>query len=322
MNNNPQLQATLARLAELRTEIEQIEGKRMSEERFTNRFIKYSATVWSRVNSGTYPGNIDNVIARLEQAADDMADRLDSIQRAAEHAARFVQTRFATAVLGGHRAALDDLDACRIVVALGPTGVGKSTIAHYLQQRHDAIFVEGRQSWSSSYKAFCLDVAAAAGKTITGSRTDKRTAEDAVIDSLGSRHGTLVIDEANTQSAAIANGIKQIINRTPYVVVLLAVPEQWDDFATRNNSEVGQVINRVQAFLRFDEVPARDVALFLSDRFTGDRHKACRAIARAANDFGAYKTVKRATDIINSTPDATDDDVANAISIVKLSQDK
>lgn len=316
------IQDTLQRLATLRAKVEEIEGRPMSEESFVSRYLPYSSTVWSRVNSGNYRGNLDKVQQMLDQAADDIEDRLDSIQQRVDQAASFVVTRFASAVIGAHRRALDDGDQCRIVVALAPTGAGKTTIANHLTRRHSAVFVEGRQSWRTSYKAFCLDVAAAAGKSLTQYRTDERSAENALIDALGTKHGTLVIDEANTQSGAVANALKMIINRTNYTVVIFAVPEHWDDFAARNTNEVKQVINRCQAVLRFDTIPERDVDAFLSASFKDNRKQCCKLIANAANEFGAYKAVKRICDMVNKIDNATTEDVAKAISIVKFSQDK
>jgi len=321
MQTHP-IQKTLNRLATLRASIEQIENKTMSEEAFVSRYLPYSSTVWSRVNSGTYKGNLDKVQQMLDQAADDIEDRLDSIQQRVEQAATFVVTRFASPVLGAHLRALDDGDECRIVVALAPTGAGKTTIAKHLTRRYSAVFVEGRQSWRKSYKAFCLDVAEAAGKTLTQYRVDESTAENTMLEALGTKHGTLVIDEANTQSGAVANALKMIINQTNYTIVIFAVPEHWDDFAARNTNEVKQVINRCQAILRFDNIPERDVDAFLTDSFTDHRKQCCKLIANAANEFGAYKTIKRICDIINKTDNATMEDVKKAVSIVKFSQDK
>jgi hypothetical protein len=320
MTSHP-IKETLRRLATLRAQVEQIEGKALSEEEFVSRYLPYSSTVWSRVNSGTYRGNLDKVQQMLEQAADDIENRLDSIQRRVEQATSFVVTRFASPVLGAHLRALDDGDGCRIVVALAPTGAGKSTIAEYLTRKHSAIFVEGSDTWLTSYKAFCLDVAEAAGKSLK-SRFDQRDAEKILFDALGKKHGTLVIDEANTQSAPVANMLKKIINKTNYTIVIFAIPERWDNFAAKNSDEVKQVQNRCQAVLRFDSVPERDVDAFLSDSFTDNRKQCCKLIAIAANEFGAYKTVKRICDMVNKIDNATADDVAKAISIVKFSQDK
>ncbi len=319
---NAELKVTIDRLTALRQKIDQIEGRKMSDEVFVARYLPYSATVWSRVNSGNYRGNLETVQRRLDQAADDIEDRLENVRRRTESAGTWVTTRFAAAVLGAHRRAVDDGDGCRIVVALAPTGAGKSTIAHYLERRHGAIYVEGRQSWQASYKAFCIDVARAAGKTLKTKQMDVREAEDAVLGALGSRSGTLVIDEANTQCGAVANGIKWIVNRTNYAVVLLAIPEQWDQFAAAATNEVRQVINRCQAVLRFDAIPEADVDAFLAKSFDGDRKAACRLIADAANDFGGYKTVHRACTILHSIDGAVDADIKKTISLVRLSQDK
>lgn len=315
-----QLQTILARLDTLRTTIEGIEGHALSEEQFVTRYLPYSPTTWSRVHSGTYKGNLDTVSARLSQAADDLDDRMDRIRARNDTVGSYVPTRFAAAVAGAHRRALDDGNDCRIVVALAPTGGGKTTIARWMEQRHGAIYVEGRQSWRKSYKAFCLDVAAAAGKALR-SRIDERQAEDALIDALGDRHGTIVIDEANTQCGAVANALKMIVNRTNHVVVIFAIPEHWDEFAAANTNEVRQVVNRCQAVLRSSTIPDRDVDAFLPRSYAGDRKAACRQIAAASNDFGGYKTAKRVCDLLADTDGASDGDVAKSVTIVRLSQD-
>jgi len=316
------LKTTIGRLAALRAQVEEIEGKAMSEDRFVSRFISsYSSTTWSRVQSGQYKGNMDAVAEKLGEDADRMEARLDTIRRSAETAGTFVMTRFAQSVIGAYQKALDDGDRCKIVVALAPTGAGKSTIADWLKRKRGALLVEGRQSWKTSYKAFCLDVAAAAGKSLRRIDIEERQAEDVMLSALGKDHGTLVVDEANTQCGAVANGLKLIVNQTDYTIVILAIGAHWDEFAAANTDEVKQVLNRCQAVIRYPEIPARDVDMFLGKAFAEGRKDACKRIAEAANRFGAYKTVKRVCDLVDAIEGATVADVEKAAGIVALSSD-
>lgn len=318
---NEQLQNAIEKINRARKMIEDIEGKPMSDATLCSRFLRFSSTVWSKVNSGTYTGSMDNVLKKCEDAAADMDDRIDAIAHKAERSKGFLLTHPAKAAIGAYQKARDDAYNCRLVVFLAPTGAGKSTILHHIESRYGATFIEGVTSWRNSYKAFCADVADALGSPIPSRNFDERTAEKALLSALGSRSGTLVIDEANTLGASTANAIKLIINKTDYTIVLAATPEMWDTFTAGAVNEVRQVLNRCQAVLRFSEVPQRDIDLFLPKDFTGDRKDATKRIAAAATEFGAYKTVKRICDNLASIPTPDMADVEKAIELVKLSQD-
>ena len=315
---NERVKKALARLIELRGKIEAVEGKEMSDASFVSRFLPFSSTVWSRVNGGSYQGNLETVARQMETAADEMDDRLEAIAKRAERSRGFLATRLAQAVLVAHRRARDDGNSCRIVVVIAPTGAGKTTIGRHIENRLGAVYVEGRQSWLSSYRSFCADVAEAAGMPIRAREFDERTAERQMLAALGTRHGTLVIDEANTLGATTANAIKLIANNTSYTLVVASVPEAWDRFTAAATTEVRQVLNRCQAVIRFPEIPAKDAEMFLCDGFAGDRKAACKRLAEAANAFGAYKMMRRVCDVLDDIPNAGMDDLEKAVQQVRL----
>lgn len=312
------MKTAIARVTEARAKIEAAEGKPMSDGQLVSRFLPVSATVWSRVSSGSYTGNNETVAAKLLSAAEDMEARVDALGRRAERSAAFVATRLAKATLSAWTKARDDAFGCKVVVVLAPTGAGKTAIGQHLANRHGSTYVEGKQSWQSSYKAFCADVAEAAGLPIHAKKYDERTAESQMLRSLSGKYGTLVIDEANTLGASTANAIKLICNKTNYTLVILAIPEMWDKFVAASTNEVKQVLNRCQAVLRHSEVPVTDVEQFLGKGFAGNRKDACKAIAAAANEFGAYKAVVRICADLDQVEGADNQDAEKAIASNKI----
>lgn len=313
-----QIKNILNRLAELRAAVDKAEGKTMSDNQFVSRFLPVSSTVWSRVNAGNYAGNMDTIAAKLATAIEEMESRMEAIARRAERTSTFANTMIAKAVLGAWKKAKDDPFCRKVVVILAPTGGGKTAIGRYIENKHGGIYVEGSQSWQNSYKAFCADVAAAAGLPLHIKKFDERTAEHQMLTALGDKHGTLYIDEANTLGASTANAIKLLCNKTNYTVIIGATPESWDKFQAAANSEVRQVQNRCLAILRGISIEPSDVELFLGKGFADNRKEACKIIAAAANAFGAIKTVVIVCAALEQISGADLADVQKAIDQSKL----
>ena len=138
-----------------------------------------------------------------------------------------------------------------------------------------------------------------------------------MVDALGPRAGTLYIDEANTLEPFIANGVKLIANQTRHIVVIAAIPEMWDTFCGRASNEVKQVLNRCQAVIRFDRVQEAEARALLAGCGLTDRDmaEAARRVAKAANEAGAYKLVKRVGALLRDqeAPSLADADKAVAL---------
>ena len=318
------LATACATLKNLQREIGAAEKKELSDAEFANRFLPISAATWSRLQAPEkYGAKLDSVTLKLEDAADNIRQRIDNLRRNTEAASGFIKTRFALAVLGAWQRAQDDADT-RIVVALGPTGSGKSEIGRFLATKHDAVCVEGRESWRHSYKAFCLDVTAAARAPLSSRKCDEYRAETAMLAALGPRPGILYIDEANTLGPFSANGIKLIANQTRHIVVIAAIPEMWDTFCARATNEVRQVLNRCQAVIRFDRVADSDARALLAGcgLSEADMAAAAKATAKAANDAGAYKLVKRVGALLRETEAPTLADVDKAVALARSALDE
>ena len=149
-----ELMPRIERLNELKARIAETEGRdALSDTDFARRFLPFSSTTWSKLQSGTYGGGYDTIARRLDDAVADVEGRLPNIESAAAARRTFRRTTLARAVLAALSAAREGLDDRRVVVVLAPTGGGKTAIRDYLATRN-AVCVEGRQAWRSSTGRF------------------------------------------------------------------------------------------------------------------------------------------------------------------------
>ena len=278
----------IERLNELRGRVAEIEDKAISDADFARRFLPFSSTTWSKLQSGTYAGGYETIARRLDDAVADIEGRIPNIEDAATTRRAFRRTTLARGVLAALAAAREGLDDRRVVVVLAPTGGGKTAIRDYLATRN-AVCVEGRQAWRSSYRAFCLDVARAAGRKLAPTMPEYRIEEE-MLGALRAKPRVLYIDEANTMSAQCANAIKLIVNETECCVVIAAIPELWDRFLAGSIQEAAQLVNRCQPILRAPKIGMADAKLFLSAKVQAVPGSV-QKIAAAANAFGGFRTV-------------------------------
>lgn len=298
----------VARLEALKADVERTEGKPLSDQKFATRFLLgLSATTWSRVKSCTYAGSLPSVAEKLAVAIKTIEEQLPALAEVAKYVQSFVRTQFAVGASEAIKNARAGVEDRRVVLLLAPTGFGKTAIARYLATT-GAVTVEGRQAWRTSYKAFCADIAAVLGRNVPLTWPEGRL-EREMFDAFSARSGILCIDEANTMSAACANAIKSIVNRTDYTVVLAAIPEMWDKFLAGNRGEVLQLLNRCQVPVRATAVSERDASLFLESRGIPPAPFA-RKIAAAANAFGGFRTVVSIVNRLAETGNPTSDDLA------------
>lgn len=324
METKERLVKAVEELDALRLQIGQIERRELSDAVFARRFLSFSPASWSKLHApDKYGAKLDSMAVKCEEDIERTKGRIEALQKRAASDAGFVKTRFATAALGAWQKAQDD-EGTRVIVLLGPTGSGKSEIGRYMVNKFSASLAEGRQSWKSSYKAFCLDVCAAAKAPVKTLRVDEYRAESSMLEALGPSAGTLYIDEANTLGPFIANGIKLIANQSLQTIVIAAIPEMWDDFCATATNEVRQVLNRCQAVIRFERVTEAEARIFLAGCGLPepDMAEACRKVCEAANEAGAYKLVKRAAAWLRDQDEPTLDDVDKGVRLVRAGLDE
>jgi hypothetical protein len=318
------LAQAIADLESLRAEVGAIERKELSQGVFAQRFLPFSAGTYSKLQDPKkYGARLDGMTLKCEAAADTIRARLEALRKRAEAEKGFIKTRFALAALGAWQRAQDD-EGTRVIVLLGPTGSGKSAIGRHLAAKHAATYAEGRQSWRSSNKAFCRDVAAAAKSPITARTCDEHYAEQAMLDALGPRAGTLYIDEANTLGPFVANTVKLIANQTLHTVFIAAIPEMWTDFCKRSENEVRQVLNRCQAVIRFPGVTDAEARQFMAGCGLADADmvEACRMACRAANEAGAYKLIQRTAALLREQEHPALIDAEKAVALARAALDE
>ena len=286
------------RLAHCQDAISKAEGRPLSDAAFADRFLPFSAATLSRVRDGTYNGgNFAAIAEKCEAAFAEIDARLANISRAAALSRAFEKTVFAKAVLASVTRARDGRNR-RVVVALSGTGAGKTEIGRHLEN-NGAVYVEGRKCWRSSYKAFCADVAAAAGRPLKLRQYNEQEAEQAMLRALSGKSGVLYIDEANALGNSTVDAIKLIVNQTGYAVVVAAIPAMWDRLVARAEDEVHQLVNRCQPILRYHGVTEADARLFLAPVLPPDMLvEASKLAAEAATRFGAYSTVLHIRDAL------------------------
>jgi hypothetical protein len=318
------LVSAVTALEALRKQIGEIEGKELSDAQFANRFLPFSAASYSKLQSPEkYGARIDSMAVKCEEAVESTRARIDALKKRAAADSGFVRTRFAQAALGAWQRAKDD-EGTRVIWLLGPTGSGKSEIGRHMVCKLGAVYAEGRQSWRSSNKAFCRDVAAAARSPITARTCDEHYAEQAMLEALGPKAGTLYIDEANTLGTFVANSIKLIANQTLHTVVVAAIPEMFEEFVKRAENEVRQVLNRTQAVIRFPGVTDAEARQFLAGCGVsdGDLAETVRRTVAAANEAGAYKLVERVAAELRDQDAPGLADVDKAVALARAALDE
>lgn len=301
------------RLAKLQIKVNEAEGKILSDTEFSKRYLPFSSSTFSRVKSGdiakTKGLNLDNITDHIQQAEEDVLERLSSIRMAAAAESVFVPTKLACATQASIKKARDS-QTRRVVVLLAPTGAGKSTVGEALSAR-GAIYMEGRQSWKRSYKAFCADVARAAGRPMKVKRYTEHDGEERMLQALRSRDVVLYLDEANALGPESVNAIKMIVNTTGTVVLIAAVPGTWDKLCGGAEDEVAQLINRCQPILRYKGLSPTDALPFLSrsDLSSTEIDKCINQVVEASNEFGAFKTIVALLDELKEIDNPTAKDV-------------
>ena len=308
-----QLMELAGRLVRLQKTVGEAEGKTLSDSDFAKRYMYFSPSTFSRVKSGDEAKakglNLDHIAEQIQQAEEDVAERLTSIMMAADADSVFVPTKLACATQGAIKKARDSKGR-RVVVLLARTGAGKSAVGEALSAK-GAIYIEGRQSWKKSYKAFCADVARASGRPMKVKHYTEHDAEERMLQALRSRDAVLYLDEANSLGPESVNAIKLIVNMTGTVVVIAAIPKMWDKLYEGAEEEVAQLVNRCQPILRDKGLSDDDVRPFLMRSGLSESaiDQCVGQVVEASNEFGLLKTVVALVDELKKKDGPTASDV-------------
>lgn len=297
MQDNVQIDSThpvVSRLLE-------IQGKE-SDKTFATAKLSVSETVWYRIKNGKYQADDHSRVLRKITA--DLSGIIDSealtgsIKRK-----RILPLSYVTEARDALNMAFAE-ERNRIVIVLADTGGGKTTIAKSIERDFSSrtSMVEATETWRNSYLAGIQDISRSCG--IPEPKNNTRVAQDDLITELKKNPRIIIIDEGNYFGAACLNLVKTIVNQTPSIVVILAMPKLWKTITFARNEEARQLRNRAAAILEFNKVKLADVRLAMKSAvphwssLNGSAEAAAKTVTEAANAFGLWNTVFSVADFI------------------------
>lgn len=269
----------------------------LSDSEFCREHLTIAGSSWTRLRSEKYGAGVDKICARL---AGNLRNLRIKRASAGQLGGDIVwhplppQRLVVDAVSLAQLKPLNDPE--RLVVFLADTGGGKTALARHLRIAFDGILVDARESWRTSYYAALRDIGTAAGAVSKKLDMGAYSAERALVDRLTTNRRLLIIDEGEAFGPRTINLIKLILNQTPTVVVILAIPELYHRWSQAAWIESQQLIRRCEAIVEAGPVLAEDVAEFLAGdgfQFSGPPELHHAEIAAAANRFGRYSMVRR-----------------------------
>jgi DNA transposition AAA+ family ATPase len=291
-NYTPGQRDVLKQLRELQTQLS------MSDAAFVREHLTLSSTTWSRLNSGTYSANAASAFVTLDGDLRQLRVKLATDHKITGNRPfyEFSQQQAVISAVTSCKLKPED-DPVRLVVFLSESGGGKTRLARELTVMHNGLMIEGRESWRKSYYAALCDIGAIAGVSADDLKRGEHSAEVGLIKKLKANRRVLIIDEGEYFGPRTINLVKLILNQTPTVVVLLAIPELFARWQRAAWEEAKQLNRRAEAIITDSKVTPDDVQLFFAGRVT--LHEAgavCAMIAKAANEFGRYGMVERIVD--------------------------
>lgn len=302
---------TLAALIDWQGKLEKNDGI------FCRDHLSYSATVWYRIKSGDYwnmVANRDPIFATLDKD-------LRRLEREQSIAARHAGAEwFPFADFKAVQSAVDEArakpisDPDRLIVFLADTGGGKTRLCGRLAQDGGAVIIEAREAWKTSYFNCLKDFATALGVDTRNNPT-KGEMEEAILRELNKKRAILAVDEGEFFAAQSLNLIKLVLNKTPTVIVICAMPEAYARWNRANWHEARQIRRRTHALVVQEVIHPDEAARFLRK---GPASAVAAAagphLAAAANQFGRFDLCKRvATSLRAGHPTADLEDVKKAI---------
>ena len=269
----------------------------ISDGEFVRKHLTLSSTTWSRINTGTYGADAASAFVKLELNLRQLRVERAQASRTTGGAAWYRIVPQQSVIDAVSQAKLKPAsDPDRAVFFLAPTGGGKTATARQLKVMHDGILVEARESWRDSYYAALCDVGQAAGISEDELGTSKHSAEQAVLRKLRANRRVLIIDEGEYFGARTINLLKLLLNQTETVIVVMTIPVLFTRWQARSWEESKQLNRRAHAVIVAGPVLPDDVALFLKGSNLFASAAVCGVIAKAANEFGSYDTVREIID--------------------------
>lgn len=301
------------------------EQLRLSKNSFAKTVLKCSAGTYSQILADNYPGNTAAKVRSFRETFETVKN-VDTVSKVAirtDAAGDFFETDVMRAVKNGLLDASLRNDELRLVVFLAKTGFGKDTIIRHVAatigdfNRGDRLFefrcVEASDPWRKSYFSACCDIVAAIDGTDVGTLS-ARVADNVLIAKLRQRRYIIAINEANYFGPQAFNLLKRIINQTPTVLLVCAIPEIFDRMKLKSWAEAEQVARRAYVVVEAPKITSADVVPFLRGLRLENPEASAAAVAVSANQFGGFGLVKRAVEnLAGKEGEVTVDDLETAV---------
>lgn len=270
---------------------------------FCRQWTEYSSDVLRHMLKGSYMGNvefvIDNYKAALSELRREFVAMLEPATR--REVKPFHPSDSRVVVIDAVLAALKRKDQRRVVIAMGPTGAGKSELLYHIQDTIGGFIVDATDAWQRSATDCMSDMLAVLEPQRTWrSRSELQKALFAALRKPMIRRDTgeaspilLMLDDSNSWGAHTWNLVRDITKLTPAVVLACGLRSQIDKLARRSFAEASQVFKRSVSY-DLQELTAADVLPFLQPlNLNGTAQAAAEHIAAQANLFGRYDLVER-----------------------------
>lgn len=202
------------------------------------RAADISATVINQVLKGTYGGNLEANLAKIEAAVKHLGDRKEAYFRAPG----FVTIGISKEIFNALQEAVS-VSVPRILVLYGDSGIGKTeTIKQYISQNKNAYLIEIDPVYT--VKSILVVIAEALGINSEGSNHALSTA---IIKKLRKSGKMLILDEAEYLSPNTLDVIRRIHDKAEIPVALVGMPRLYKNIVSlRRGYE--QIANRMVSY--------------------------------------------------------------------------
>lgn len=314
MKLTPTTQNVVDELITLQQKLDKSDGA------FARDHLSYSSSTWNRIKDGVYWEKVKDAAPVIAQLTRDLKQLRRELSAATRYGARefFVFDDFdavGKAITACRLKPVANPDRC--VVFLADTGGGKSALCGHAVKQFGAVVVEARESWRRSRFCVLRDLCESAGVTTDKVTTPDRL-EDLLVEKLNNRKTVVAIDEAEYFGGEALNTLKLILNKTPTVLLLCAIPLAYDKWNQFWKHEAQQLRRRTHVVIRQGSIEPKESREFLKDAgLNGDLSKAAAHVAKAANKFGRFDMVSRIADELRGEDDPRLDECLAAITRVQ-----
>lgn len=270
------------------------DGKRISDRLFAERLGLGSGSTWSLIRSGKYwemlKGDPGTYFGELRRAL--MRFGAEKQFETRFEGKRFVSNDYFAAVFGAVEECMGKKisERKRIVAYLAPTGGGKSMVSCELWRRFGAKVVNARKDWRRSARVGLMDICKKFDLE-TKQNYSQTKLENLLLDEFRSQVHALVIDEGEYFGPDILDCLKLFINESRLVVVILAIPEQYDRWNAWFQMQSDQIKTRTHLVVRLTAITPDMLDGFMERvewESPDDQKRATALLVEKANQLGAF----------------------------------